>query len=83
MIRNILRDPSLMNGHKVVRKDNVVTVGEYEFVCSSVDTAKKLDCRLSVARFAWGMTTRGQAKSREHISVGSGKTSATGWTQHN
>ena len=83
MLRTLLRDPSLMSGHRVRRNENIVSVGDHQFICSSVETAKKLDARLTSAKFAWGMTTRGQAKSRELFDFGDGNGSATGWTQHN
>ena len=83
MLRKIIRDPSLMSGQKIIRKENVVTVGDYTFECSSVEVAKKLDCRLIMAKFAWGMTTRGKAQSRENFSFGKGHGTSTGWTQHN
>ena len=82
-LRNVIRDPSLMRGAKIVQKENVVTVGDHVFECSTKEIANRVWSLLSQAKFAYGITARGQAKSRQHFDFGGGNSSATGWTNHN
>ena len=53
------------------------------FEFDTIEDAKSADSALTCAKFAWGMTNRGNAQSRENFDFGGGNGTSTGWTQHN
>ena len=82
-MQEYIDDPSLLRNKKITQESNIVKIDEEKFEFETVDEAKKAWSDLTSAKVAWGMTTRGEAQSRENFNFGGNSGTSTGWTQHN